>query len=120
MSDTTEKTMNEPIHAGSLIRCTAGRDKGTYFVVVGVLEPPFVQISDGRTRKVQKPKLKKLKHMEYIAGPEEEITHRLGNKTLTNSVLRKYLFQYNFPDKYREQQDGQRDNAEGGNSSAKR
>ena len=47
---------------GSIVRALAGRDKGGYFVVLA-LEGDFAYIADGRRRRVQSPKRKKLRHL---------------------------------------------------------
>jgi ribosomal protein L14E/L6E/L27E len=47
---------------GSVVRATAGRDKDKFFVVLSV-EGAYAQIADGKRRKVQKPKNKKLIHL---------------------------------------------------------
>lgn len=50
------------ITEGSIVRATAGRDKDSFFVVVG-LESNFAFIADGKRRKVDAPKKKKLIHL---------------------------------------------------------
>lgn len=47
---------------GSIVRAKAGREKGGFFVVLKV-ESGFAFIADGRTRRVEKPKKKKLIHL---------------------------------------------------------
>ena len=51
------------IKIGSIVRSKAGRDKGMLFVAVG-LEGGYAYVSDGKLRKVEKPKKKKLKHLQ--------------------------------------------------------
>lgn len=55
-----------------------GRDRGRMFIVTGICGPNFVLIADGRLRKIEKPKKKKLKHVSY-AGDRCP-----GYETLTN------------------------------------
>lgn len=52
-------------YKGHLVISTAGHDKGT---VLCVLEQDgqYLLLADGRQRKVQKPKRKKLKHIKLI------------------------------------------------------
>lgn len=47
---------------GSIVRAKAGREKDNFFVVLGV-ESAYAYIADGRTRKLEKPKKKKLIHL---------------------------------------------------------
>lgn len=47
---------------GSIVRAKAGREKDGFFVVLSV-ESGYAYIADGRTRKIEKPKKKKLIHL---------------------------------------------------------
>lgn len=49
---------------GSVVKALAGRDCGRYFVIVET-QGRFVMIADGVTRKLQKPKRKNIRHLEY-------------------------------------------------------
>ena len=49
---------------GELVCSKAGRDAGRKFVVVGIVDNRHVLISDGSLRKIEKPKKKKIKHIE--------------------------------------------------------
>lgn len=61
------------ITKGSIVRAKAGRDKDNFFVVLDVSEG-FAFIADGKRRKVEKPKQKKLIHLSAT------------NKTLTETM----------------------------------
>ena len=75
------------IQKGSIVRATAGRDKGGYFVVLGV-EGTYAMIADGKRRQVQHPKRKKLKHL----AP----THTVyDGSTETNPQIRKAIREFN-------------------------
>ena len=61
------------IEIGRVVRSRAGHDSNDIFAVVGIDEN-FVFISDGKERKVEKPKRKNPKHIEvtsYMLSPEE-------------------------------------------------
>ncbi len=47
---------------GSIVKALAGRDKGNFFVVVDV-DLTYAYLADGRRRKVERPKKKKLIHI---------------------------------------------------------
>lgn len=47
---------------GSVVRSTAGRDQGRYYVAVATKDR-LVYIADGRERKLEHPKAKNLKHI---------------------------------------------------------
>ena len=65
---------------GQLVVSLAGRDKGCVCAVVGKSEDEgYVLIADGRIRKVETPKKKKLKHLKPIDCqplPPEKFTNR--------------------------------------------
>ena len=50
------------ITTGSVVRAKAGRDKDSFFIVLKV-EDGYCFIADGRRRKVENPKKKKLIHL---------------------------------------------------------
>ncbi len=50
------------IEKGSIVRASAGRDKGGFFVVLDA-DSEFAYIADGRTRRIERPKKKKLIHL---------------------------------------------------------
>ena len=47
---------------GSVVRSIAGRDKDVFFIVFEV-DDSFVTLVDGRTRRLEKPKIKRKKHV---------------------------------------------------------
>ncbi len=57
--------MNSSLKLGDLAISTAGRDKGSIFLITEV-EEKFVLIVDGKLRKVLKPKKKNKKHLKKI------------------------------------------------------
>lgn len=49
---------------GMVVRSRAGRDKGTFLVVTEVKQAgEFVLLADGKHRPLERPKLKRLKHL---------------------------------------------------------
>lgn len=75
---------------GTIVRSTAGRDAGRLMTVVGFPREGYCFICDGRLRKVEQPKLKKLRHLESV-GESEELVRLIGEGKLTNSLLKKQL-----------------------------
>ena len=57
--------MNNQIKQGDLVYSLAGRDKGKFFIVIAVSESK-VKVVDGKTRKVNKPKVKNPKHLKKV------------------------------------------------------
>lgn len=58
------------ITANSVVVSLAGHDKGGVFAVVGAAGSQYVWIADGRRRKVEKPKRKKIRHLRPIGTLE--------------------------------------------------
>lgn len=76
---------------GQLVVSLAGRDKGCICAIVGESdEEGFVLIADGRVRKVEKPKKKKLKHLKPIDWLSAE-NFRLAEDKLTNRFIREAI-----------------------------
>lgn len=69
----------------------AGRDQDQYAFVVGI-EDGYVLLADGKGRRLENPKRKKLKHVAKVARIESRVAQKLrtGDKVL-NSELRKDL-----------------------------
>ena len=75
------------IQKGSVVRATAGRDKGMFFVVLAV-EGSYAYIADGKRRKVQAPKRKSLKHLAPTTAVYE-------GSIETNPQIRKITNKFN-------------------------
>ena len=79
------------IDRSSLIVSKAGRDKGQLFFVIDADEQ-YVYLADGKSRKLEKPKRKKRRHVQAAFQTESRIAEKLrnGDKVL-NSELRREL-----------------------------
>jgi ribosomal protein L14E/L6E/L27E len=77
---------------GRVVRSKAGRDVGKFYVIVKILDDRYVFISDGKQRTEEKPKKKRLKHLDFTDLVAENIKLLvLENKQISNSVIRKFL-----------------------------
>ena len=77
---------------GRIVVSKAGRDAGKRFLVIKVVDEQFVQITDGDLRRVEKPKRKKIKHLEPTGEVAETIEEKLkSNVRITNPEVRKAL-----------------------------
>ena len=79
------------ISKSDIIESLAGRDKGKFFYVMDV-EDNYVLIADGKGRKLENPKRKKLKHVRRVTRTETRVALKIlqGDKVL-NSELRRDL-----------------------------
>ena len=72
------------MQTGRIVKAKAGRDSGRFFAVLSV-ENGYAYIADGKTRRIERPKKKKLIHLAATAG-------QLGVDELeTNRKLRRAL-----------------------------
>ena len=79
------------IDKSSLVVSKAGRDKGQLFYVIDTDEQ-YVYLADGKSRKLEKPKRKKRKHVEQVPRTESRIAEKIRNgEKVLNSELRKEL-----------------------------
>ena len=88
---------------GSIALSLAGRDKDRTFVIVGVLDENYVCIANGRERKIEKPKKKKLKHLRICCKADGELATLLNENRLTNRTAAKITASYhNSPENEKE------------------
>ncbi|MBR7164458.1 MAG: RNA-binding protein [Clostridia bacterium] len=67
------------VFAGDIVYAKAGRDKDTPFVVLEVLDDEYVWLANGRRRKVEKPKKKKIKHLQKSKYTSLLVQEKLKN-----------------------------------------
>ena len=76
-----------------LVISVSGRDKNRVFMVTEILDSNYVLIADGMLRKLEKPKKKKIKHLEkspFVLN--ERLLQKISEgKKITNAELRKTL-----------------------------
>ena len=68
---------------GMTVQAKAGRDKGRFFLILKI-EDGYAYIADGKTRKLEKPKKKKLIHLAATKLIKDV-------EGLTNRQLKEYL-----------------------------
>ena len=69
-----------------------GRDKGRYFAVMELIDKDFVLICDGKKRKTDKPKKKKIKHIKSLGFILDSLKEKLEtNVKISNSDVRKSI-----------------------------
>lgn len=77
---------------GKVVNSKAGRDMHRSFIVVGIVSSEYVYISDGQLRKIEKPKKKKVKHLNFTETVAEEIrVIIISKKQVTNSKIKMFL-----------------------------
>ena len=58
------------IGKGSIVESVAGRDKGHIFFVLETIGE-YALLVDGKIRRIEKPKNKKIKHLKFLAKRED-------------------------------------------------
>ncbi|EFG87599.1 hypothetical protein CLCAR_2774 [Clostridium carboxidivorans P7] len=80
---------------GKIVCSKAGRDKGKFFIILSVLDDKYVYICDGDLRTVERPKKKKVKHLNFTNSVAEEIRNLLiSNERINSATIRKFLQSY--------------------------
>ena len=71
---------------GDIVVSRAGHDTGDPFVVIAVMNEQFVLIADGKSRTVEKPKLKRKRHLRVV--------DQSGITDPTNAALKRRIKQF--------------------------
>lgn len=72
---------------GTIVKACAGRDSDDYFVVVACDDLGFFYIANGKSRKLNKPKKKNVKHLQFTKTV-------IDLSSMTDKQLRKLLSNY--------------------------
>lgn len=77
-----------------IVESLRGHDAGTTFFVLG-LEDGYALLADGKRRRVEKPKKKKLKHIRFAAESDARAAGKIrAGEKVTNNELRLALSEY--------------------------
>ncbi len=88
--------MEKAITIGSVVYSRAGRDEGRYYIVTEIVSDEFVKIVDGDVRRLDKAKLKKLKHVKVTGDVIESVAEKIKTgAVIYDSEIREALRRYN-------------------------
>lgn len=78
---------------GQVVRSRAGRDRGRLLVISGIVDAAHVYVVDGELRSLERPKKKKLRHLDATRfAADAELTAKLvTGDTVQNAQIRKCL-----------------------------
>ena len=79
------------VQKSDIVLSLAGRDRGGRFVVVDTAEG-FAWLADGKGRRIEKPKQKKLRHLRYVCSCDGTVAEKIrSGAAVTNKELRQTL-----------------------------
>ncbi len=78
------------LEIGIIVKSLNGRDKDSYFCVLELLGD-YVMIANGKTRKLESPKKKKIKHLQ-ITKLKVDLETLKTNKHLKKAIDKLYNF----------------------------
>ncbi|MDR0381863.1 MAG: KOW domain-containing RNA-binding protein [Oscillospiraceae bacterium] len=77
--------------ASDIVRSLRGHDAGGLFFILDI-DGEYVILADGRRRRVETPKRKKRKHVEFVASPDARAAGKIrAGEKVTNNELRRAL-----------------------------
>lgn len=85
---------NEDLVVGQVVKSISGRDKGRVFLVFEIIGDDMVKIVNGKLRGVEKPKLKKVKHLMVYKDVVEDFYDEKIPASMNNSNIRNLLKPY--------------------------
>ena len=84
------------INVGSVVFSKAGRDQGKFYVVMEIVDDNYVKIADGDLRRVDAPKLKKIKHLVNQGDVIEKLAEKFDeSKKVFDAEVKSALRSYN-------------------------
>lgn len=69
----------------NIVLSTAGRDKGNYYVVVGISNNR-VLVADGKYKTIEKPKQKNIKHLQLVCKNSNLLFQNLKNCDIIHTI----------------------------------
>lgn len=78
-------------NVGEIVISKAGHDKGKYFVIVKS-DSEYVYLVDGVVRTVDRPKKKKIKHVQIVHFQDDDLTKKYANNVkVTNEEIKRAI-----------------------------
>lgn len=83
---------------GGICQSKQGRDKGRYYLIVGIERGETIVVSDGNFKKLATPKKKNIKHLRLLPDKAEAIALKItGGKQVFDTEVYSALKNYNYP-----------------------
>lgn len=79
---------------GRIVYSRNGRDKGRPFVIIRIVNERYVIVSDGDIRKIENPKMKNVKHLQYTNLKANEVIDYLNRGEIPdNHIIKRNIRQ---------------------------
>ncbi|NLK29046.1 MAG: hypothetical protein GX306_12005 [Clostridiales bacterium] len=82
--------MLDNILIGRYALSKAGHDSGKWYVIIET-EREYVYLVDGKIRTIDRPKKKKMKHVNITKQFDPELVEKIMNKTVRNEEIKRAL-----------------------------
>lgn len=82
------------LRPGQIVRSKAGRDRGDVFVVFEILDAKHVSVVDGRRRPLERPKRKRVLHLQPANKIVEDFETMKAEQSLNDARIRAMLRPY--------------------------
>ena len=77
---------------GKVVLSLAGRDKDHLYVIINVFDDQYVLLANGDTKRINKPKKKKVKHLDFLEDIDEEIRSAIiSERKDTDLKIKRFL-----------------------------
>ena len=88
--------LSNNVSIGQVVKNTSGRDTSRLFFIVKIIDDKYVYIADGKKRKLEKPKLKKVKHLQKYDIINNAVKDMIeSNESIKDAFLRAELGKLN-------------------------
>lgn len=74
------------MEVGTIVKSKAGRDKGNLYCVYKIIDKDFVELVNGESRKIEKPKRKRIKHLDTLCSSELKQKIEQGQKIYDSDI----------------------------------
>lgn len=80
---------------GQMVKSKAGRDKNRFFLVLDIIDENFVLLVDGDLRKIDSPKMKKVKHIAKVNKYCSNLSIEFNNgRSITDEWIRREMINW--------------------------
>lgn len=87
---------------GQLVYSKAGHDKGKIYVIIK-MENEYLYLADGKIRKLDNLKKKKIKHIQPTKYIDEDICKKIAGENVTDEEIKRVIKIFNSKNLYKQE-----------------